>query len=220
MYPSDNAIRENKRTTNDYCLLFWEWIAMNLINWFSACVNFNSFDILIVEYLIITWVTVSDEEDVIVNDTNICNEIYIGGERGEDVSCNYRGRNPPPRGRYVTIRQKYGVRGYHYIVTFCEVEVLSCHRGFWGKDLDNYTDCSRPCGRCIETICRVSDGHCYTGCQEGFWGDRCDEQCYCEDCDRLTGCPAGESQFHEPHDGTCYTSWGYLVRWAKGIITL
>ena len=78
-------------------------------------------------------------------------------------------------------------------MNFCEVEVMSCLPGYWGKDLDN-RDCSQSCARCIQRTCRVSDGHCYSGCQDHYWGGNCTNHCNCQDCDRYTGCPTvGES---------------------------
>ena len=81
-------------------------------------------------------------------------------------------------------------------MSFCEVEVLSCPLGFWGKDLTNGV-CSQSCDRCIKGTCRVSDGHCYTRCQEGYWGDSCNNHCTCEPCDRLNGCPVGKAESDE-----------------------
>ena len=149
-------------------------------------INFNSFDAFIIERLSDTWVTVSDEEDASLNDDIICNEIINGKQTVVTVTCGYKNRNPPLRGRYVMIKRKDNAY-QQYLLNFCEVEVLSCHPGFWGKDLAN-GDCSQSCGRCIEGSCRVLDGYCYTGCQEGYWGDSCNSQCNCKACDRLTGC--------------------------------
>ena len=84
-----------------------------------------------------------------------------------------------------------------------------------GEKIWTSGDCSRSCGHCIEETCRVSDGYCYTRCQDGYWGSTCnnhckncvtdDEQCrmsdgYCytgckdgywgANCDELCGCPA------------------------------
>ena len=146
----------------------------------------------IIERLSDTWVTVSEEGDVTPNNDNICNEIIDGGRDVVTVECDYKGRNPPLKGRYVMIRRKDNAR-YRLFLNFCEVEVLSCRPGFWGKDLES-GDCSQSCGRCVEETCRVSDGHCYSRCQEGYWGDICNNRCNCQDCDRFTGCPTeGES---------------------------
>ena len=111
---------------------------------------------------------VSDKEDVTPNSDTICNEVIDGERDVLTVTCGYRNRNVPSRGRYVTIRRKTTVFEKH-VMNFCEVEVLSWRLGFCGKDLDNDRDCSRSCGRCVEETCRVSDGFCYTGCQDGFW---------------------------------------------------
>ena len=142
-----------------------------------------------------TWVTVSDEEDVTPNDDNICNEIINGEQDVVTVTCDYKDRTSPPHGRYVTIRRKDNANDRH-ILNFCEVEVLSCFHGFWGKDSANHGDCSRSCARCVEGNCRVSDGHCYSRCQEGYWGDVCNDRCHCQACDRLTGCEPGVPQFN------------------------
>ena len=148
--------------------------------------DFYSFDILIADRLSENWVIVSDEKDATLNDNNICNEIVHGEQDLVTVNCNYRGRNPPLRGRYLTIRRKDDANDRPRL-NFCEVEVLSCRPGFWGKGLDN-GDCSQSCGRCVEQTCRVADGHCYSGCQEGYWGPNCDKQCDCQPCGRFTGC--------------------------------
>ena len=134
-----------------------------------------------------------DEEDVTPNDDNICNEIVNGEQDVVSITCDYKSRDLPHlRGRYVTIRRKENVP-FRHLMNFCEVEVLSCHPGFWGKDLES-GDCSRSCGHCAEQTCRLSDGHCYTRCQDHYWGDNCINRCNCQDCDRSTGCPTvGES---------------------------
>ena len=134
-----------------------------------------------------TWVIVSDEEDLTPTNDVICNEIIDGEQDVVNVTCDYKNTTPPLRGCYVTIKRK-DEASPRYWLNFCEVEVLSCHQGFWGKDIDNYTDCSQPCGHCIESTCRVSDGQWYSGCQEGFWGGKCDKRCHCLVCNRLTGC--------------------------------
>ena len=108
------------------------------------------------------------------------------------VTCNYRG-NLPIRGRYVTLGN-YG-HIYPYIpLNLCEVDVMSCPPGTWGKDLES-GDCSQPCGHCIEETCRVSDGHCYWGCQDGYWGYSCKN--HCKNC---------------ADDGPCRMSDGYCYR--------
>ena len=110
------------------------------------------------------------------------------------VTCNYNNRNPLLRGRYVTIRRKGNVPERH-VMNFCEVEVLSCPPGRWGYNSED--DCFRVCDRCrdVSETCRVSDGYCFTGCQDRFWGDSCENECNCEACNRTTGCPVvGESK--------------------------
>ena len=113
------------------------------------------------------------------------------------VTCNYKSRDPPLRGRYVTIRRKdYAIN--NDLMNFCEMAVLSCPPGRWSYNLLNFTeDCSQSCDGCnnTEETCRVSDGYCYSGCTEGWWGNYCDKQCDCSDvtCDRFVGCPTNES---------------------------
>ena len=115
------------------------------------------------------------------------------------VTCNYRGRNPPLRGRYVMIRRKENANERH-VLNFCEVEVLSCSPGRWGYNLDNATDFSQVCNTCrdVSETCRVSDGFCFSGCQDGFWGGSCHEQCDCLNetlCNQKDGsCPSGKSE--------------------------
>ena len=157
----------------------------------STCLAFHIF---ITDRLSDTWVTVSDEEDVVPDDNNTCNEIINGRQDVVKVTCDHNSRNPPLRGRYVMIRRKHsaGLNERRYM-NFCEVQVLSCHPGRWGHKMDNTLDCSQSCSGCNNTVktCRVSDGYCYTGCKNGFWGNGCDQQCACEgedSCDRLTGC--------------------------------
>ena len=152
----------------------------------------------------------SDEEDATPNDDNICNEIIDGVQEVVLVTCDYGSRNPPLRGQHVTIRRKENAN-YKYLLKLCEVEVLSCHPGRWGYNLGaSGPDCSNACDRCqdVNETCRVSDGYCFTGCQDGYWGRYCDKQCDCRDgdpcnqtdglcpgCDRITGCPVvGESK--------------------------
>ena len=136
----------------------------------------------------------SEEENVTPNDDNICNEIMDGVQDVVTVTCNYNNSNSLLRGRYVTIRRKDDASNRRELLNFCEVEVLSCRPGFWGKDLAN-GDCSQSCVRCVEGSCRVLDGYCFTGCQEGYWGDSCENECDCEACNRTTGCPVvGESK--------------------------
>ena len=146
-----------------------------------------------------TWVTVSDEEDVAASDDNICNEIGYVGEQHDvvTVTCDYRQRKPPMlRGKYVTIRRKDNADARH-LLNFCEVEVLSCPYGLWVKNWTN-RDCSQSCGRCVpvQETCSIWDGYCYSGCQEGYWGDNCNNHCNCQACDRYTGCPTGVSQLN------------------------
>ena len=138
-----------------------------------------------------TQVTVSDEEDATPNDDNICNEI-INGEAYMVVTCDYKDRNPPLRGRYVTFRRKENAANKEAMI-LCEVEVLSCLPGRWGYNSSNsHEDCTSACDRCryVSETCRVSDGYCFTGCQDGFWGGSCHEQCNCTDgapCNRTNG---------------------------------
>ena len=127
-------------------------------------------------------------DDVEPDDYNICNEIRNGEQDVVRVTCNYCRKNPPIRGRYVAIRRKDGANERH-LMNFCEVEVLSCPPGRWGKDLAN-GDCSRSCDDCVDQTCGMLDGHCYSGC---------DEQCDCQECDHLPGCPTGESQSDDIH---------------------
>ena len=87
---------------------------------------------------------------------------------------------------------------YRHLLNFCEVEVLSCLPGYWGYKLDNAPDCSQSCSGCsTRETCRVSDGYCFTGCQDGFWGEFC-AQCKCTDggqCNQTDGsCPSGKSE--------------------------
>ena len=125
---------------------------------------FKSFDTLIAERLNDTWVIVSDTTPhVTPNDNNICNVITDGRHDVVTVSCDYKNRNPPLRGQYVTVRRKDDANERNFL-NLCEVEVLSCRPGFWGKDSAN-EDCSQSCGHCVEQTCRVLDGYCYTGCQ-------------------------------------------------------
>ena len=145
-----------------------------------------------------TWVTVSDTEDVDVDvDDNICNEILDGVQNVVTVTCDYNNRNLPLRGRYVTIRRKDDAFE-RFLLNFCEVEVFSCRPGHWGYNLLDFAHgCSNFCNRCKNNpeTCRVSDGYCFSGCEEGFWGNSCDKQCNCpgSDCDRFAGCPPGMS---------------------------
>ena len=141
-----------------------------------------------------TWVIVSNAEYVAPNEDNICNEIIDGAQDVVTVTCNYRNKISHLRGRYVTIRRQDNA-GAHHLLNFCEVEVLSCHPGSWGIDPIN-RDCSQSCGRCVEETCGVSDGHCYTGCQEGYWGPNCDNQCHCQPCERIAGCTTGVPQLN------------------------
>ena len=135
---------------------------------------------------------VSDEEDAAPNSDNICNEINNGQSGVITVTCNYNNRNSPLRGRYVTVRRK-DIAYERHLLNFCEVQVLSCHPGRWGYNLGSSAyDCSNACDRCrnISETCRVSDGHCYTGCRDGYWGEYCDKYCDCADdvpCRMLDG---------------------------------
>ena len=139
----------------------------------------------------------SEKEDVTLNDDNICNEIIHGARDVVPITCDYKNRNPPLRGQHVTIRRKENAQ-YKYLLKLCEVEVLSCPPGRWGYSSSNPgDDCSQVCDTCrdVPETCRVSDGYCFTGCQDGFWGDGCDNECDCEACNRTTGCPVvGESK--------------------------
>ena len=136
------------------------------------------------------------------NDNNICNEIIHGQQNVVTLMCEYKDRNSPLRGRYVTIRRKDNAY-QHHLLNFCEVEVLSCFSGFWGKYPAN-EDCSQSCGRCLEETCRVSDGSCYSGCQEGYWGVGCNNHCSCQACD-ISGCTTGE-----PHINFVLCSISYM----------
>ena len=156
-------------------------------NSISAFTNLNSLDTLITEWLSDTWVTVSDVSDAYetLNDDNICNEIVNGEQDVVTVTCDYKNTTPPLRGRYVTVRIKEGRQGgfvWPYEMNFCEVEVLSCPPGRWGYNSSNSEDCSKACDGCrdVNETCRVSDGHCFTGCQVGFWGETC-QRCNCKD---------------------------------------
>ena len=143
--------------------------------------------------------TESDQENATVNSDNICNEIIDGQQSVLTVNCNYNNRNPPIRGQYVTIRRKDDANE-RYFLNFCEVEVLSCPPGRWGYNLGpSGPDCSNACDRCqdVNETCQVSDGHCFNGCQDGYWGNYCDKQCDCADeapCNQTDGsCLPGKS---------------------------
>ena len=150
------------------------------------------FNILFIGRLSNTWVMVSDKEDATPNSDNICNEINNGQSGVITVTCNYNNRNSPLRGRYVTVRRK-DIAYERHLLNFCEVQVLSCHPGRWGYNLGSSAyDCSNACDRCrnISETCRVSDGHCYSGCKDGLWGGNCDKHCDCGDdvpCRMLDG---------------------------------
>ena len=141
-------------------------------------------------------VLVSDTEKPSPSDTTICAENKHG--QGVDIclGCNYGTRDPPKvRGRYVTIQRKANASKSH-LLNFCEVEVLSCHPGWWGIELPKGTeDCSQACSNCNEVeTCGVSDGYCYTGCKDGWYGRGCSKQCNCTQatCDRSDGTCTGE----------------------------
>lgn len=59
--------------------------------------------------------------------------------------------------------------------------------------------CSLECAdSCVNSTCNNYTGSCIYGCQEGFYGDQCDRDCYScpTGCDRITGecigdCPVG-----------------------------
>ncbi len=117
-----------------------------------------------------SWVLVSNEKRPDpANPANVCN--YIDDVMDiVTVDCNYQGRAPPSRGRYVMI---WSVR--KTIINFCEVEVQSCPIGTWGPLY------SESCTRCASgATCRVSDGSCYQ-CPRGRVGPDC-------------SCPAGLSE--------------------------
>ena len=180
----------------------------------SVSIYVNPLGILITERLSGTWVTVSDEEDAMPNDNNICNEIREWNQHVVTVICNYQSRNAPIRGQYVTIRRKDDAIDRQYM-NFCEVEVLSCPPGRWGYNHLNYAEgCSESCSGCNNTLetCRVLDGYCFTGCKGGFWGDSCDKQCNCLDgptCNQTDGsCPFGKS-----HQGR----FAFLVGWLSKV---
>ena len=123
----------------------------------------------------------SDEKNATPINENICNEIRNGKPDVVTVPCNYRGRNPQLRGRYVTIRQKKNADDRH-LLQFCEVRVMSCRPGTWGYNSGSSgDDCAHVCDGCrnASETCGVSDGHCYSGCRVGFCGCSCDEQCDC-----------------------------------------
>ena len=190
---------------NDSSQFLLEIITVNLTNTFSKSMNFNSYDILNIDRLSNTWVTVSDEEDAKPNDDNICNVILNEVQDVVTVTCDYKNTNPPLRGRFVTIRRKENAPSRH-LMNFCEVEVLSCPPGFWGKDSVSFRDCSQSCTNCGDETCRVSDGYCYGGCQGGYWGPNCNKPCNCQDCDRYTGCPTeGESESDKRNK--CHSSY-------------
>ena len=164
-------------------------------------------DILFTDGQSMTWVTVSDEENATPNDDNICNEIINGYKEVMTITCNYNDRNPPMlRGRYVTIRQKENANE-EFKMNFCEVEVLSCPPGRWGYGSGSFQDCLQACDRCrnVSETCRVSDGYCFTRCQEGYYAGSCDKQCNCVDdepCSRLDGhCEGGCQEGY--HGGSC-----------------
>ena len=98
------------------------------------------------------------------------------------VKCNYKNRNLPLRGHYMVIRWKDDSFRRNEL-EFCEVEVMSCPPGRWGYNVNSLGDCVYDCGRCrnVSESCRVSDGHCFTGCKDEFMGEDCDEQCDCPD---------------------------------------
>ena len=203
----------------------FEIIAMILINWFSTCIDIISLEFPFNERLCDTWVTVSEEENVTPMTDNICNEIMNGLEAVVNVTCDYNNRDPPLRGRYVTIKRKDNT-DYRFELQFCEVEVMSCPPGRWGYNVFFLGDCVYDCDRCrnITETCRVADGHCFTGCKEGLWGGTCnqsrncidDAPCkvsdgYCEggcraeywggSCDEQCDCPDGTSC--NQTDGSC-----------------
>ena len=139
------------------------------------------------------------EEDITPKDDNICNGIVDGDKDIVTVTCGYNDSTPPLRGRYVTIRRKDNANVQH-LMNFCEVEVLSCLPGTWGYNSGSSQDCSNFCDTCGNTseTCGVSDGYCYTGCKDGFWGGLCNIQCDCTGgvfCNKTDGsCPSCESE--------------------------
>ena len=86
------------------------------------------------------------------------------------------------RGRYVTIRRKDDAYK-RYELVLCEVGVMSCPPGRWGYNVNSLGDCVHACDRCrnVSETCRVSDGHCFSGCNDEFMTENCDEQCDCPD---------------------------------------
>ena len=69
-------------------------------------INVLHLDILFIGRLSSTWVMVSEEEDATPNSDNICNEINNEQPDVITVSCNYKDKDLPLRGRYVMVRQK------------------------------------------------------------------------------------------------------------------
>ena len=182
-------------------------ITINSINLCSTFPNLSLINIVSTERLSNTQIIVSDAMEETPNSSNICNEILNGEQSLLLVTCDYKNRNPPSlRGRYVTILRAPHAQ-LRYLLNFCEVSVLSCPPGMWGYNSESSEDCAYACERCrnISETCGVSDGYCYTGCQDGFWRTECDKECDCSDgdsCDRLTGCAAnGKSMFHEKGGG-------------------
>ena len=141
----------------------------------------------------------NDEEEVTPNNSNVYNEIVDGDQNVVTATCDYESSTPPLRGRYVTIRRKNNSNVEH-LMNFCEVEVLSCPPGLWGYNSRSSQDCSNFCDRCKNSseTCRVSDGYCFTGCEDGYWGRTC-VQCNCPDgalCNQTDGsCPSGECKY-------------------------
>ena len=65
----------------------------------------------------------SDKEDEAPNEDNICNEIVNDEQDEVSVTCDYKSRSPPLRGRNVMIRRKDNGH-FRYWLNLSEVEVL------------------------------------------------------------------------------------------------
>ena len=139
-----------------------------------------------------TWVMVSDDPAPVPTTQNVCYDITTQNSI-VNKPCGYNNVVPPRRGRYVTIRRKDGAPFRHQLI-LCEVEVLSCRPGYWGYNVYGAPDCSNECTGCADSseTCGVSDGRCYTGCNNGYWGPSC-QPCSCDNvalCDKTDGsCP-------------------------------
>ncbi len=128
-----------------------------------------------------TWVLVSNVERPEANAATVCNRIGNGAVNVVTVDCDYQGRSPPLRGRFVMLWRAATAPEFKAL-NFCEVEVHSCPIGTWGQ-----LNCSQRCIHCLEEMtCGVSDGSCYQ-CARGRAGPDC-------------SCPAG---LREDPNGSC-----------------